>query len=168
MIASCLGLAAVLGALAVAGCGGSSSASGPQSPSLTAAQTSPAVTHAKKGPKVRGISSRYGRILADGHGRALYLFTADNGKAGGSACFGDCAVAWPPYLVKSKPRAGPGAKGGLIGTTPRSGGRRQVTYAGHPLYYYEGDRSAGEVNCQAAVEFGGYWYVLRPTGKAVR
>jgi predicted lipoprotein with Yx(FWY)xxD motif len=167
MIASRLAIAAVLGAFAVAGCGGSSSASGPQSPSLTTAQTSPAAAHARKGPKVQAISSRYGRILADGHGRALYLFTADNGKGAGSACSGDCAVAWPPYLGKSKPSAGPGAKGALIGTASRGDGRRQVTYAGHPLYYYEGDRSPGEVNCQAAVEFGGYWYVLRSTGKAV-
>ena len=111
------------------------------------------------------VSSDYGRILADGHGRALYLFTADRGKR--SNCYGDCATAWPPYLVKSKPAAVSGAKPGKVGTIRRSDGKLQATYAGHPVYYYVGDRSPGEVNCQAAVEFGGYWYVLRADGTAV-
>ena len=111
------------------------------------------------------IGSDYGRILADGRGRALYLFTSDRGQ--GSRCSADCATAWPPYIVKSSPAAVAGAKPGLVGTTRRSDGKLQATYAGHPVYYYEGDRSPGEVNCQAAVEFGGYWYVLRSNGKAV-
>ena len=55
-----------------------------------------------------------------------------------------------------------------MGTIRRSDGKLQATYAGHPVYYYVGDRSPGEVNCQAAVEFGGYWYVLRGSGQAVR
>ena len=54
-----------------------------------------------------------------------------------------------------------------MGTIRRSDGKLQATYAGHPVYYYVGDRSPGEVNCQAAVEFGGYWYVLRADGTAV-
>lgn len=61
-----------------------------------------------------------------------------------------------------------GAKPGLVGTTRRGDGQLQATYAGHPVYHYEGDHSPGEVNCQAAFEFGGYWYVLRSNGKAVR
>src|SRR5262249_856090 len=85
-------------------------------------------------PNRRGIRSRYGPILSDGHGRALYLFTADG--AGVSHCSGACAAAWPPYLVNSRPVAGAGAKGRLIGTTTRDDGRPQATYRGHPLYYY--------------------------------
>jgi predicted lipoprotein with Yx(FWY)xxD motif len=112
------------------------------------------------------VSSDYGSILADGRGHALYLFTADRGKAGN--CSGDCAAAWPPYIVKSKPAAGHGVKGRLIGTTRRSDGKLQATYAGHPVYFYEGDRKPGEVLCQAVNEFGGYWYVLRASGNAVR
>ena len=65
------------------------------------------------GPKLKITGSDYGQILASGRGRALYLFTADKGKA--SSCSGDCATAWPPYIVRSKPVAGPGAKSGLIG-----------------------------------------------------
>lgn len=124
-----------------------------------------ATTAGAHGPKLMVTSSDYGRILANGRGRALYLFTADHGKA--SNCAGDCATAWPPYVVKSKPTAVSGAKPGLVGTTRRSDGRLQATYAGHPVYYYEGDKRAGQVLCQAVNEFGGYWYVVRANGKAV-
>src|SRR5439155_14432961 len=130
---------------------------GDPAPSAARAVTTTAANAASAtGPKLKLADSDYGRILADGHGRALYLFTADHGK--GSDCSGDCAVAWPPDIVKSKPTAISGAKPGLAGTTRRSDGRLQATYAGHPVYYYEGDHSPGEVNCQAAFEFGGYWY----------
>jgi predicted lipoprotein with Yx(FWY)xxD motif len=154
---------AVIAAAALAGCG-SSSSSANDDPVVSATQPASAAT--ARGPKLKVISSDYGRILADGHGRALYEFTADHDK--GSNCSGDCATAWPPYIVKSAPAAVSGAKPGLVGTTRRSDGKLQATYAGHPVYYYEGDHSPGEVNCQAAVEFGGYWYVLRSNGWAVQ
>jgi hypothetical protein len=49
----------------------------------------------------------------------------------------------------------------------RRDGRLQVTYAGHPLYYYVGDRRAGEVLCQGVAEFGGTWYVVAPDGHVI-
>jgi predicted lipoprotein with Yx(FWY)xxD motif len=152
---------------AIVGCGSSSSSGG--DPMVGAAQASPpsAATAAKsKGPRVKVVDSDYGRVLANARGRALYLFTADHGNA--SSCSGDCAKAWPPYLVKAKPAAGSGARAGKIGVTRRGDGRLQATYAGHPVYFYEGDNEPGEVLCQAVNEFGGYWYVLRANGKAVR
>ena len=159
-------LFAVLAA-AIAGCGSSSSSpmDDPASASAQATSTPAASAASARGPKLKVVSSDYGRILADASGRALYLFTADEGNA--STCSGDCAKAWPPYIVKSKPIAVSGAKPGKVGTTRRDDGKLQATYAGHPVYYYRGDHSAGEVNCQAAVEFGGYWYVLRSNGRAV-
>jgi predicted lipoprotein with Yx(FWY)xxD motif len=157
-----------IAALAIAGCGSSSSsAKDDPAPASTRAASAPtAGSAAAPGPKVKVVSSDYGRILADGRGRALYLFTADKGKA--STCSGDCATAWPPYIVKSKPTALSGAKPGLVGTSRRPDGKLQAPYAGHPVYYYEGDRQPGQVLCQAVNEFGGYWYVLRANGKAVR
>jgi len=153
-------------AAAFAGCGSSSSsASDDLGPPDTAASAPVASASTARGPKLRVTDSDYGRILADGHGKALYLFTADKGKR--SRCSGDCATAWPPYVVKSKPRALAGAKPGLVATTHRSDGKLQATYAGHPVYYYEGDRKPGQVLCQGVSEFGGYWYVLRGNGKAV-
>jgi predicted lipoprotein with Yx(FWY)xxD motif len=149
-------------------CGSSSSSADDHmaAPSAQAAATTSSAAAKARGPKLTIIESDYGRILANGRGRALYLFTADRGKT--SNCSGDCATAWPPYIVKRKPVAGPGTKAGKIGTTRRSDGRLQATYGGHPVYFYVGDNEPGEVLCQAVNEFGGFWYVVRPNGKAVR
>ena len=113
---------------------------------------------------VRG--SDYGRILFDGRGFALYAFTRDT--AGRSRCTGACAKAWPPYIVRVRPKAGRGVTASLLGTIRRGDGSRQVTYAGKPLYYYVGDREPLQVLCQNVDEFGGLWLVVRPTGATVR
>jgi predicted lipoprotein with Yx(FWY)xxD motif len=119
-----------------------------------------AAASAATNPTVTTRSSQYGRILFDGRGFVLYAFTAD--KNGRSVCTGACAQAWPPYIVKTKPH------GRLLGTTRRADGKLQVTYAGRPLYYYEGDRKPGQILCQNVVEFGGRWLVVRPNGGLVR
>ncbi len=111
-------------------------------------------------------SSSFGRILFDGRGFALYAFTRDAGRR--SRCAGACAAAWPPYVVTRKPRAGKGVRARLLGTTRRPDGSLQATYAGRPLYYYVGDRVAGQVLCQNVDEFGGRWLVVRPGGALVR
>lgn len=110
-------------------------------------------------PAVTVKASSYGRILFDGRGFVLYGFTRD--PRGRSVCSGACATAWPPYVVKRRP------VGKLLGTTKRAGGALQLTYAGHPLYYYVGDRRPGQIRCQNATEFGGVWRVLRPSGRLV-
>jgi predicted lipoprotein with Yx(FWY)xxD motif len=115
---------------------------------------------------VSAHSSRFGHILFDGRGFALYAFTKD--PRGRSVCSGACAKAWPPYIVRSAPRAGAGLKRLLLGTTRRADGRLQVTYAGRPLYYYVGDRAPGQILCQNVFEFGGLWLVVRPNGTPVR
>jgi predicted lipoprotein with Yx(FWY)xxD motif len=112
---------------------------------------------------VRG--SDFGRVLFDGSNRALYAFTRD--PRGRSACYGACAAAWPPYIVTGPLRAGPGATRSLLGTTRRRDGKRQLTYAGKPLYYYVDD-PVGEIRCQNVREFGGLWLVVRPSGALVR
>ena len=121
---------------------------------------------ASGGSSVAVGASPYGKILFDGRGFALYAFTKD-GK-GRSTCSGACAKAWPPYIVKGRPRAARGVKASLLGTRKRSDGRLQATYAGRPLYYYVGDRNAGQVLCQNVKEFGGLWLVVRASGKLVR
>lgn len=111
-------------------------------------------------------SSRFGKVLFDGRGFVLYAFTRDRGR---SACYGACAKAWPPYFApKGTLRVGAGVKRSLLGTVKRRNGRRQVTYAGRPLYYYVGDKSPGQILCQNVAEFGGTWLVIRPSGKLVR
>ena len=109
--------------------------------------------------KLRG--SQVGRVLFSGGDGALYTFTRDSG--GRSRCHGDCAEAWPPFFTKGRPRAGAGVKRSLLGTVER-GRRRQVTYRGQPLYFYEHD-PRGEVLCNNIVEFGGTWFALTSEGK---
>ncbi len=117
-------------------------------------------------PTLTVKSSSFGRVLFDARGFVLYGFTRD--KNGRSACYGACAKAWPVYYAKATLRAGTGIKRSLIGTTKRRDGRRQITYAGRPLYYYVGDTKAGQILCQNVVEFGGTWLIVRPSGKLVR
>jgi predicted lipoprotein with Yx(FWY)xxD motif len=116
---------------------------------------------------VTAHSSRFGSILFDGRGFVLYAFTRD--PRGRSVCSGACAKAWPPYLKpKSTLRVGKGLKRALLGTVARRNGRRQVTYAGRPLYYYVGDNGPGVIRCQDVFEYGGRWLVVRSTGSPVR
>jgi predicted lipoprotein with Yx(FWY)xxD motif len=110
-------------------------------------------------------NSDYGRILFDGSNRALYAFTRD--PRGQTTCYGECAVAWPPYIVSGKLTAGAGTSRSLFGTVRRRDGKRQLTYAGRPLYYYVHD-GRGQVLCQNVFEFGGLWLVVRANGKLVR
>jgi predicted lipoprotein with Yx(FWY)xxD motif len=117
-------------------------------------------------PTLAAGSSSYGKVLFDGRGFVLYAFTRDHGS---SACYGACAKAWPPYYApKGPPSVGAGVKRALLATVKRKNGRRQVTYAGRPLYYYVGDTHARQILCQNVVEYGGRWLIVRPSGKLVR
>jgi len=121
--------------------------------------------HAARATVAAG-NSKYGRILFDGHGRALYAFTHD--PAGRSLCTGACAKVWPPYVVAAAARPAAGVKQSLLGTIRRADGSSQVTYQHRPLYYYVGDTNPGQVLCQDVTEFGGAWLVMRPSGRLVR
>jgi predicted lipoprotein with Yx(FWY)xxD motif len=131
------------------------------------ALTSSPMAAQQAGPTLKAKSSRFGQVLFDGRGFVLYAFTKDR-RGGKSTCSGACAKAWPPYVVRGALRAGAGVKASLLGTVRRANGARQVTYAGWPLYYYEGDRTPGQILCQNVSEFGGLWLVQRPSGKLVR
>ncbi len=72
------------------------------------------------------------------------------------------------YLSTDNLRAGTGVAGGLLGTSSRSDdGGTQVTYRGHPLYYYAGDREPGDTAGQGLDQFGAKWYVLAPNGDRI-
>ena len=106
--------------------------------------------------------SEYGPVLFDKRGGALYLFTADGTDR--ATCYGDCARAWPPFYARGKLRAHKGVDRGLLGKTERRDGRKQVTYAGQPLYYYVAD-PPNEILCHDVFEFGGDWLVVRASGE---
>ena len=106
-----------------------------------------------------------GKVLVDNRGRTLYLFAKD--KAGRSACNGACAAYWPPLVSSAKPRAATGVRASLLGLSKRTDGKRQVTYAGHPLYTFSLDRK-GETSGQGLTDFGGSWNVVAASGRAVK
>jgi len=118
------------------------------------------------GPTLTVRASKYGRVLFDGRGLALYAFTADPKRR--SVCAGACAAAWPPYLVKGTLHAGRGVEPARLGAISRVDGGRQLTYAGRLLYHYVGDKKPGQILCQGVTEFGGDWLVVRPGGALVR
>ena len=100
-------------------------------------------------------------MLYDASGQAIYLFNAERGTR--PECYGVCADAWPPVLTPGKPRGKGGVQSDLLGTTRRRDGAAQVTYAGHPLYFYAHEGKY-EVLCHDVVEYGGTWLVVRPDG----
>lgn len=133
----------------------------PPSPTLedTAAPvpTQPAVLTVQRTPE-------HGPFIADGGARALYMFTAD--EPGTSNCYDACARMWPPFISPAgTPRAGAAeVKPELIGTIQRRDGSVQVTYGGHPLYFYQRDQGPGEARGQDVHDSGGEWYLVTPEG----
>ncbi len=126
---------------------------------MTGSMTDPATT----GVSITTASSTFGDILFDGNRQAIYLFDKETTTT--PDCYGDCAAAWPPVLTTGSPVAAGGINAALLGTTTRSDGSTQVTYANHPLYYYAGE-GPGEVTCHNVREFGGLWLVVTPAGEA--
>ncbi len=116
---------------------------------------------AQRGTRIKVAGSSFGPMLYDATGQAIYLF--DKERTSRSECYGACAEAWPPVFTKGKPVAIQGAKPSLLDTTRRSDGRMQVTYAGHPLYFYAHE-GKNQVLCHDVEGFGGLWLVVQPNG----
>jgi len=114
---------------------------------------------------LKSISGIPGTALVDEDGKALYLWEAD--KNGTSTCSGPCAAAWPPVTTSGAPLAGSGVDKALLGTVKRADGTEQVTYNGHPLYYYVGDTGPGTAKGQGSKDFGASWYVLSAKGAKI-
>jgi predicted lipoprotein with Yx(FWY)xxD motif len=110
------------------------------------------------------IHSPVGPIVATGAGYALYDYTPDTSTT--SNCVSaSCVYEWPPYTVKGTPTLGPGLDPSLVGTIVRTGGQREVTYGGHPLYRWYNDTKPGMITGQAIYNQGGYWYVVNASGQ---
>ncbi|HEY2767122.1 MAG TPA: hypothetical protein VGI76_02625 [Solirubrobacteraceae bacterium] len=164
-----------------AGCGSSSNSSssgsgGYPSSSNAAAKSTPAsgapasagatTPSTAAGTAVTTAHTSLGTVLVAGPNHmTVYLFEADKGTT--SNCSSACAQAWPPVTTSGEPKAEGGAQSAHLGTTTRSDGTKQVTYNGHPLYYYVSDQSSGETTGQGVKSFGAAWYVLNPAGKKI-
>ena len=157
-------VAAVLAtcALGVAACGGGS---GGSSGGAATAGGGAAKAGGRAATTLKISKTDLGPILTDGQGRTLYLFEKDKGPK--STCFGACAAAWPPLTASAKPNGTGAVALSKLTTVARSGGAPQVTYAGHPLYYYAGDSAAGQTTGEGLKDFGAGWYVLSASGKKV-
>lgn len=163
---------ALIGVLAMAGCGSSSNSSssgsgggaygGGESSTTTTASSEPsgggtaAVITASSVPKL-------GKVIVDSKGFTLYNFHKD--KGGKSSCYGGCEQVWPPLTTEGKPQVGEGAMASHLGTTKRKDGTLQVTYAGWPLYTYVADKKPGEAKGNDFSSFGAQWYALLPSGE---
>ncbi len=152
-------------ALLAAGCGGSTPSTSSASPSPSSAATGTTIAVA--------TNATMGQILVDGRGMTVYLFVADTTTA--ATCNNQldfqsngqtCAQVWPPVLTTGAPRAGAGAEASILGTTMRSDGKIQVTYAGHPLYYFVADYAPGLATGQGINGFGALWWVVTSSGAA--
>lgn len=106
-----------------------------------------------------------GTFLTNASGRAVYLWAADSMNK--SMCSGACAGAWPPVTATGKVTAADGAKAADLGTITRSDGSKQVTYLGHPLYYFAGDSGPGQTNGQGSDSFGAKWWLVAPAGTKI-
>jgi predicted lipoprotein with Yx(FWY)xxD motif len=181
-------LLAVAAALVIAGCGGdngggygSNSGGGGVygSPSATGETDSSesstssgysyapptAAPNAEKGTTFvsLGNAGDLGLVLVDSKGYTLYDFHKDKGAK--SSCYGACAEGWPPLLSDGEPQPSNGAMASMLGTTERTDGTTQVTYAGHPLYTFAGDEKPGEANGNDISAFGAEWYALKGNGE---
>jgi predicted lipoprotein with Yx(FWY)xxD motif len=163
-----IAIGAAVGGLLLAGCGGDDDDdSGATGAAATATSTTAEVGSAApagKGTTIEASSSDYGQVLFDSDDQAIYYFDKESGSK--SECYGACAEAWPPVLTEGAPQAGSGAQTGLLGTTQRDDGTTQVTYDGHPLYYYVDDPK-GQVLCHNVNEFGGLWLAVQGNGQPV-
>jgi predicted lipoprotein with Yx(FWY)xxD motif len=168
-VGGALGAAVVVAACSSAASTGSSAAApaspaGASSPSA-GASSSGAGASTSGGTVITTAKSSAGTVLTSGSGKAVYLWAKDTGDM--SNCTGACAGAWPPVTTTGTATAAGGAQASDIGTITRSDGTKQVTYDGHPLYYFEGDSGPGTASGQGSDAFGAKWWLVAPAGSDV-
>jgi predicted lipoprotein with Yx(FWY)xxD motif len=153
-------------ALLVAACStGSSGTAAAGSSSPAGASSSSAAAGGSGSTVITTVSSSAGTFLANSSGHAVYLWTKDS--SGMSACSGACAGAWPPVTTTGTVTASGGAKSSDLGTITRPDGTKQVTYDGHPLYFFSGDSGPGMASGQGNDAFGAKWWLVSPSGSDV-
>jgi predicted lipoprotein with Yx(FWY)xxD motif len=153
---SFIGSIAAAAALLIAGCGGGSSNSSTSTPAKSPSGT--ALVNSAN-------TASLGDIVVGPNGRTLYLFKKDTGQT--STCSGACAAQWPPLTTTGAPTSSGSVSMSALKTVRRSDGTMQVTFDGHPLYYFAGDSAPGQANGQGLNTFGATWWALSPSGKEI-
>ena len=161
-------------AIVAAGCGGSSSSNNSTSASggggglYGGGGSSTTSTTASSGGTAAVVSvannPKLGKILVDSKGMTLYYFEKDKKGGTTSSCSGACANVWPLVTTSGTPKATSGAEASKLGTISASGGGKQVTYNGWPLYTYVSDTKPGDAKGNDLTQFGAQWYALTPAG----
>jgi predicted lipoprotein with Yx(FWY)xxD motif len=151
-------LVAASAAVALAACSSSSTSSA----NATSGGNQTGGTSASSSVSVATVSG-VGKVLVNGSGYTLYLFTPE--KGGVAACTGSCATTWPAVTVSSmsgaSSMAGSGVTASDLKAIKLSNGTYELTYFGWPLHTYSGDTAAGQANGQGV---GGQWFAITPTG----
>jgi len=163
-----LGVPLAAALLAGACSSGTSSTAGTKAavgPASTASGSAASGSAASTATVIATASASGSKFLVSGTGHAVYLWAKDGKNS--SACTGACASAWPPVPATGKVTAAGGAVSKDLGTITRSDGTKQVTYDGHPLYYFAGDSGPGQANGQGSDNFGAKWWLVAPTGADV-
>jgi predicted lipoprotein with Yx(FWY)xxD motif len=158
-------LGVALASVLAAGACSSAAASSPSAPTGSAPAAGSSASASTAGTVITTQAGSAGAFLSDGSGRAVYLWAQDGMNM--SACSGACAAAWPPVPATGMLTAAGGAKASDLGTITRSDGTKQVTYDGHPLYYFVGDSAAGQTNGQGSDNFGAKWWLVAPSGAMI-
>jgi predicted lipoprotein with Yx(FWY)xxD motif len=118
--------------------------------------------------KVQLRHTELGKILVNAAGFTVYRFTRDPRNK--DTCMGveNCSEIWPPLLTSGHPIAGAGVKKSLLSSIRLPNGKRQVTYAGHPLYLYSPSTERGETSYVGFSSYGGTWYAVNAAGNYVK
>lgn len=157
-----IGLIAVLAACSSSGASSSPAASVVPSTAASVAPSAEASAPAT-GTTIALADSALGKIVVDGEGKTLYMFTPDAG--GTPTCYGDCATNWPALTATGTPTAGTGLDAAKVTTVDRTDGGKQVKYGEFPLYYFAADKAVGDTNGQGV---GEKWYVVGADGVPIK
>ena len=142
-------------ALLIAACGGTAATTSPTPAPTASPSPTPAPTIVAK----VATDAKLGKILVDNAtGKTLYTWAKDTDE--NSQCYDQCATFWPPLVTTAKALAAEGVTNGKFGTSTRKDGALQVTFNGHPLYFFARDAAPGDTNGQGSTGFGAVWLVV--------
>lgn len=168
LLAVALPLAVILAACSGGGASTAPSADAPSvapsaAPSVAPSEApSVAPSDAPAAATIGLADNALGQILVDAEGKTLYGFTVD--ADGVSACYDDCAAAWPPLLAEGEATVGEGLDAALLTTVDRTDGTKQLKYGDWPLYYFAADAAAGDAAGQGLNDV---WFVIGADGALI-
>ena len=121
-------------------------------------QATPQPTAVQPADTIRMAGTTLGTILVDAQGKTLYYFAKDLPAGSASSCSGQCAATWPAFSVDTITVSPPLSAADFSSIT-RADGKKQTTYRGWPLYSYQADTKAGDVNGENVNKV---WFVVKP------